>query len=267
MHNYILADLSRIVKRIPRIAVMLITFGVFCAAVAIYVSIVKLFNDPMIADEAAELGLGIVYSENTVYNAIRQMAGYAVGIIGLFELIFVFSDDIRAKTTQIAIGLGINRTKVVISKFLELVILLFTDFVILLGLSLLMGLIMGSPLNAAQITELAKTLSIGILLKNVGYCSIVFILIFTTQSMMVAILAYLALNFHVVSNLIGLADYVKVLQKLHLDEYTLTHFVGRIEEIAAGAKISLIPFAGCAVYIVVSLLITSILFKKKELEF
>lgn len=263
MLNYIAADLGRIFRRVPRIVLMLVSFAVFCAAVMIFVTIFNIFSEP----EVIEAGIEIAANENIVFDAIGVIAGYAAGLLGLFELIFVFSDDIKAKTTQIAIGVGISRTQVVLSKFFELLILLIADMIVMLGLSALMGVFLGSALNGAQMIQLFKTLSVDIVLSNIAYSSLVFVLVFTTQSMTLAILGFLALNFHIVSGIIGLTGYIKALQGLNLSSYSLTTMIGKIGGMAEGAGLSLTPFLGYAAYIIVFLMIACLFFRKKELEF
>lgn len=263
MKNYVIADLTRIFKRVPRIVLMLLGFAAFCLGAYIYVGINKIFSDPA----AAEFGFDILYDPNVVFNAIFKIAGYAAGIFGLFELIYVFSDDFKAKTAQIAIGVGVSRAGVVLSKFLEVVILLALDTVILFGLGLAMSGVLGSFLTGAQILEYAETLFMSMLVKNIAYISLVSILLFSTQSMTLAVLSFLALKFGLVSGLIGLTDYVKALEPLRLGSYTLTAMLDKVAGMFGGAAVRIAPILAVAAYVAASLFFTGLIYRRRELEF
>lgn len=263
MLNYIKADLSRIFKRAPRIVLLLISFAVFCLAIFIYVSVTKVLADPAFE----ELGLGIVNPTSHVYGAIVQIAGYAMGLFGLFELIYVFSDDFRAKTAQIAIGVGVGRFKVILSKLIDLLVLLVVDMIVLLGLSFLMSMLLGATMSMPQLLDLGKQMVVGMVLSNLAYSALLFILLFPTQSMTLGILGFLALNFHIVSGIVSLSNHVSALEKLNLSRYTLTTFLGKIGDMAEGAALDIVPFLAVAAYIAVSLLITHLLYRNKELDF
>lgn len=263
MKNYVAADLTRIFKRIPRMVLMLLSFGVYCLAVFIYYSINKIFSDPA----AAEYGLQILYDPDIVFTAVINIVGYAACAFGLFELIHVFSDDFKAKTAQIAIGVGVSRAKVVFSKIMEVVILLAIDTVILLGLGVAMSAILGDMMTGAQIAEYARTLFMTMMVSNIAYISLVSILLFSTQSMTLSILAFLALKFNLVSLVIGLTDYVKALEPLNLTNYTLTNMLGKVTGMLNGEAFRIVPVLAVAAYIAASIALTSVIYRKRELEF
>lgn len=263
MTNYIKADMTRIFKRIPRTVLMLITFAAFALAIFTYVSTVRMFTRP----EMAELGLDMMVIPDIVFSSIIQIAGYAAGLFGLFELIHVFSDDLKAKTAQIAIGVGVSRIKVIFSKFFELVLLLAMDMVILLGVSVAMSAVLGDMMTGAQIMELLGTLTMGMLISNIAYLSLVLILIFATQSMTLAVLSFLVLKFHMVSGAIGMTEYIKALKPLNLGSYTLTTMLDKVSGMIGGAEACLMPILAVAAYIVGAFLITCFIYRKKELEF
>lgn len=263
MLNYMAADLSRIFKRKSHIILMLITFAVFCAAIAISVSVLDVINDPAFQ----EAGFYVETNDGTMAQVIRHVAAYAAGIIGLFELIAVFSDDLKAKTAQIAIGVGVSRVKVVLSKFFELLILLVIDMVIMMALGVLMSRLKGSILSVEQLFGLCKEVSVNMLLSNAAYASLVFILLFTTQSMTQSIICFLALNFGIVSGAIGLLGNMKALRDLNLSSYTLSSMLDRIKAMINGAAFDIVPYAAAFVYLLVALAITILLYRKKELEF
>lgn len=256
MMNYMKADLTRIFKRIPHTVLILITLAAFGLAAYIYVFVNNLLADPMLAE------LGLTGDPNAVFNGITYIAGYAAAMFGLFELIYVFSDDLKAKTAQVAIGVGVSKAKVVVSKFLELAVLLAVDMALVMGLSVAMSGILGSMMTAAQIGELARTLVVDMLAGNLAYSTLVFVLLFSTQSMTLAVLSFLALKFHLVSGLINMTQYVKPLQHLNLGSYTLSTMLGK-----AGASLALIPVLAVIAYIGASLLATTLIYRKKELEF
>lgn len=259
MRNYMMADLIRIFKRVPRTVLMLICFVLICVSIPGSVSAANMLSDAALgADAAADL----------VISSIGSTVAFSSGILGLFELIFVFSDDMKAKTTQIAIGVGVSRSKVVLSKFCELLVLLAVDALILVLLILTVGSIAGASFGGASILKLVATIAGEVLLKNAAYASLVFILLFTIRSVTLGVIAFLALSFQVVSGgLFFLTNSIKALESLNLGSYTLSGMLGKVNEILCGAAFDPLPVIGCLAYVGLSLFLTIFLFKKKELEF
>ena len=121
MLDYIIADYLRIIKRIPRI----IGIALFYIALIIYMLVKS-------SSKTATWNSVSFVSAITTFTALFSL------FLGVFEFLAIFSDDFKAKTMQVAIGLGIHRSKIIASKMIEVAILLLTDILLLALLLLLL---------------------------------------------------------------------------------------------------------------------------------
>lgn len=263
MRNYIKADLLRIAKRIPQILVTLLSYGALALAIFIFVQTTRVMADPALA----ELGLNVIVSSSLVFDAAMKVIPYFAVFMGLLAMIFVFSDDFKAKTAQIAIGAGISRSRIIFSKLTEVLILLVIHALAFAGITILMNALMGFNMNGAQYAELARFLGMNMVLTNMAYLSLVTILLYATQSMVLPILAYLALSFELVSGAIGMLSYIRVLEPLNLGRYTLTTFLGQLETNLGAGVFDALPVIGILAYMAAGIVLATLLFRKKELEF
>ena len=60
-------------------------------------------------------------------SAISFPLSFMAMFLGLFDILAVFSEDFKAKTMQVAIGRGVSRTQVVLTKLLDVAMVLLTD--------------------------------------------------------------------------------------------------------------------------------------------
>ncbi|MDO4530430.1 MAG: hypothetical protein Q4C06_00480 [Bacillota bacterium] len=246
MINYICADLKRIMVRLPRVMMTLCVYAVLLIVVAV----------------TYYTGWSSV---NFIKN-IQQYIGMVPVALGLIELIAVFSDDFKAKTMQVAIGLGISRTKVVLCKLIEMIVLAVVDAIIFAVLALGAAFILDAGLNPEQIREFGASISM-MAISCVAYTSLTMIVMFYNQGTGLGRIVYLALSGGVVSLAITLIGLLKYLEALHLDSYTLTHFlsVAKARWVIGAPDIK--PFIAILIYVAVSTAITAFLFRKRELEF
>ncbi|MGL6269561.1 MAG: hypothetical protein ACRC2O_16625, partial [Chitinophagaceae bacterium] len=63
----------------------------------------------------------------TFVLAVEQYIEFLPVLIGLVELISVFTEDFKAKTMQVAIGIGSPRYRIVLSKLIEMMLLVLVD--------------------------------------------------------------------------------------------------------------------------------------------
>lgn len=247
MMGYLKADLWRISRRIPRI-IAIIIFNIIFA-----VSIIKGSQGD---------------SWNSVFFMDKMLSGFTFIMIGceILEFISVFSDDFKAKTMQVAIGAGTKRRHVILTKWADCVILLAGDLLFACIVGLLTGMITGVHVNGEQITDLMITF-MGNLLQSGGYYSLIMILVFYMQSVMIPLLVYLFLIIGLLNSLINGLFYIDAIQKLHLERFTLTNasqsFVSRLIVGSVDFRSLIIVL----VYIAIGYVCSILLFKNKELEF
>ena len=248
MINYMRADLYRINRRIPRIIWILICFGI--AAVILFLNL-----------------------KDVVWNSVNYTASVCSGfsitgvILGFFEMIYIFSDDFKAKSMQVAIGGGTNRFQVVLTKFFEVVILVFFDMLILFACFLIFGAASEIQLLREQIWEMFVIMISEVLQVSV-FTSFTMIILFYFQSAGVSVLSYLLVAADPINLLLQVLEAnFTVLMNLHLTTYTYSAASGMLRTQLVFGKLSISALVLIIIYIVVGIAATVFLFNKRELEF
>lgn len=246
MSNYICADLKRILFRLPRIILTLLVYAVFAAVVAY-----------------------TYYAQWSSINFVTNVQLYIEFLpilLGLVELIAVFADDFRAKTMQVAIGLGISRAKVVYSKLIEVVVLAAIDLAVLAVIILGVASYLEAGLSPAQ----SKELLIGLTMAGVttiSYISVTMILMFYNQSTGLGRILYLLLSAGMVSAVVSLIGVIEFLEPLNIESHTMSHYLSVTRARWIVGIFDVKAVIACLIYIAASTAITIFLFKKSELEF
>lgn len=247
MSNYIKADLWRMERRLPRI-IIIVLFNLVMGGVIIYTSTQDTWNSVFFMDR---LLLGV------------KLAGILCAII---EFISVFSEDFRAKTMQIAIGGGMKRRHVILVKFADFMIAMAGDYILLSLVGIVLALITRVQPNGEQIVDYFITI-LGYLLSVAGYYSLSLIAVFYLQSVLMPMIVFLVLNCGFAHMLLEYLFKLEAVQPLNLNRFTLSYnadlFMSRL--VLGSFKWS--AFIAIVIYIAAGYLLSSILFKKKELEF
>lgn len=247
INNYIKADLWRISKRIPRIICNLIVAVIF----GIYV-----FNGSK-GD-----------SWNSVFFMERMLRGLTTTAIiyGILEFMAVFADDFKAKTMQVSIGAGMKRRHVILTKWLDGIFLIMSDLLFIVIAGLLMGAVTGIFINTEQMVDL-QIRYLGEVISIAGYLSISLIVVFYMQSVLVPLIVYICLSLNVLKMILEYVVNIGELRQLNLDRFIFTNakemFISRLTVGSFDFKLLVVIL----VYIIGGYVISSLLFKKKELEF
>ncbi len=247
MNNYIRADLRRIVRRIPRIIILTIYFAVF----AIFY---------------------IVAARKSSWNSVQfislvqSFCSFLPPILGLIELICVYSDDFRAKTMQVAIGIGIPRRKVVMAKYIETAVLTFADLLIFVVLCVVLNAISGIVLRSDLVMEMFGEFLFG-WFAVLGYTGLTMILIFYMQGTGIATILYLILSTNLVQWLLQNITSLPAIRGLHLQNVLLSNALGNFRTKMIIGTFNFRSFITIIIYIVATYFITSAVFNKRELEF
>lgn len=249
MNNYIIADIKRVFHKKSFLAAAGIYAGIFLLMMFIY------FNPTFTAE---------AYTAKT-----KTFLGFFPFLIGIALFLSVYYDDFKSKAMQVAIGCGMPRYKVVLSKFIESVMLLAAAAVCVLIMVLVMPAAMGLALNAAQTAELASGVFTE-MLRTVGYVSLSAVPAFYAQnavggticiallsSKAVLIFASLILGQDFIVNSFG--DITQYLFTVQL--YTAQSAFVRAD------RFGLTLAAAIAAYILLPVLLSALCFRKKELEF
>lgn len=244
MVYYIIADVKRIFARTSRI---------IATSIILIISMLIAYA----TKESGSLGFLQVY---------KQVLNYLPVAFGVIELLAIFSDDFRAKSMQIAIGCGIGRNRVIVSKWLEFVIFSFMDWVSMLVLTLITCAVSGNKIQAVVVGEIVITV-FHIILKNITMAAYVGILAFLLQNVTTPMILYILLSTGIVETIVSVATINPTIALLHLDSRTPLGMVNYAESRMAMGSFPFLTYLGIAIYIALGLIITMVAFRKKELEF
>ena len=245
-----MADLKRISVRVPRIIALLILFAV---EVLFTIIITKTSSQAITA-----VGFMSYFGQFT--QTVIPVA------LGLIELHAIYADDFKAKTMQIAIGIGVKRRHIVLSKFFEMLILVVVDLI-------LYGLIIVAAATCAglQIESPHLVMLVSYLISNgisiMVYTALTMILIFYMQSTGISVLLYVLFSLTIVNKIVGLIISIGFLESLSLGRFLATSLITKFYTSLMLGTFHVKSFIGIMIYIVMAYIVTTILFKKRELEF
>ncbi|MCT0449084.1 hypothetical protein [Lactococcus lactis] len=249
MFNYILADTLRIFRKKSFLIVFLGYMILFLIMIFIY------FNTSFSAEN---------YIEKT-----KNFLGYFPFITGLAVFLSVYYDDFKSKAMQTAIGRGLPRYKVVLCKFLESLLLLFFSVICMFVLNFSLPIILGIPLNHTQIVKLLLITSTEFL-RSIGYVAISAIPIFYMQNALIGTIFYVLLSsktiFIFLTLILGQEIFVHTLG--NLTSYLFTSELYRMtDEFVKNRAIDFSLIWVILLYILLPMLLSTLSFSKKELEF
>lgn len=246
MLNYIKADLFRILARGKRWILVGVVF----------------FIDAIIFWPSAESGMTGVDNAEMIESVLKWLP-LAIGFI---EIMYVFGDDFRGKTAQIAIGVGIKRRHVVLAKWLEMIILAFLDTLLVV----ITGVVLCAFSAGAIPAELFGDLFVQTLmcvLAAAAYSAMVLPILFMSQGTTLSMLVYLLLSAGLIHKLMELIGRIKAISGLHLSNYTLTNCLNVLRSRLILGSLHFESLLGTLIYLGIFLFITDYFYRRLELEF
>ena len=252
MLNYIFADYKRIMARIPRIILIVIFNAIFVGM------ILNKWN------KAA----GNFTSVTFLDSATAFFGFFFMFLVALIDFVQTFTYDFRAKTIQVALGIGVSRLEIVVAKLIQLALVLLTDLLITVMLLFILSGIMGVFMNFQQVS---------FLLLN-GLCSITLVtcsaallmpLIFRTQSMVLALIGYFLLVPGILSTALDILAQLgpDFLQDLQLHRYMHDSVINLTFTNAIQGAFQLWPVLVSIAWFAVGVYLTWLSFRKMELDF
>lgn len=247
MLNYIGADLRRIFTRIPRALLLTVIYAVLIIIVAV-------------SHQSGDFdSVSFILSFGT-FIKVMPLA------IGIVELVSIFSADFKAKTMQAAIGSGISRRHVVLSKLIEVMVVILVDVLLLAAVTWILTGIYGIRLTSDQMMEVfARFFTVW--LKTCCLIDLAMILMFYSQGTGIAMIFYLLCAAGLLKTLLDIVLSADFLKKLHLASFLPTSLIDTFQTRMILGSFSLERFIGIALYMVGAYFITVFVFKKRELEF
>ncbi len=219
----------------------------------------------MLAVNAGIVAL-IEYSATTstgVWNSYLAFLGFLTMYISVMECILVYSDEFKAKTMQSAIGRGIKRRHVVLCKFMELATTLLIDYVLLALGFIIVNSMMPVRLEWSQLVVVMITYACRYL-ANIAIISLAMIPAFYLQTAGASILIFLGVNSGLLGGVLGaLGNSFNV----NLQAYLVNELAQRFEAYLMVEVFSVKIFIGILLWMLVSYILTALLFDRKELDF
>ena len=246
MRRYMNADLSRIYSRKPRIIILLIFF-ILCAVNCIF---------------SASAATSMASLASDCLNTV----GLVCTIFGVIEIVYVYGDDFKAKTIQVAIGTGIKRQKIVHAKLLEYMICVFTDIVIATVITVVCAIITKGMTGNLYVSDVIVFVFIE-WFKVVAALATSMFLMYIGEGIIATLLAYLLLAGGVITSVIQLLAPLAGLSELHLHTYTLSSQVSTLQARLELGYLNWVSLLIILLHMMFGFALASILFKNKELEF
>ena len=245
MLNHIKADLYRITKK-KSLYIMMALFTIGFSFVS--------FNFRTTPDVFPEF-----------IGFITQMSPI---LIGIFIFTIIYTDDLKSHTVQTAIGFGIKRTEIVITKVIEATILLLFFYLYVLVHIFAVNLIFSFNMNSDGFTMIFRY-ALTYFIQTIAFFAISSVIIFSMQKATLSTVFFVLLGSGFVDQILGLVFSFNLIDKLL--GFIKPYFIGNITNdflmALNGIGDLLVPGLTFAVYIIGSIVIASFLFNKVELEF
>jgi len=193
---------------------------------------------------------------------------YMPVLAGGFLFAAVYTDDLNSKTLISLVGFGTGKTKIVVVKFILMAVFCIAAF----GLAplFLFGIhaALGWPAPADVLLQVYM-ISFKQFLVSVGFAALSGIVVYGLQRTTFAIVAYVLLAFGIISGLASWilnSDFVSALFP-GLSSHLMAGISGRIYMAAAKGEPFIMPLIEYAIYVAVAIALSSLAFRKKEMEF
>ena len=248
MLRYLNADFWRLLRRLPR-WIIWIVYLIICVLYAVSARNTKGFNFVQLGDTI------------TTTLAVLPI------LMAMFNLYFVYEDDLQAKTMQIAIGRGISKLSVVFSKWLEMVILSIVDCISLIIVMSLIGMTKNAVLkdHAASLV-VAQAVSTVMLVAVIT--SIIMMLVFYSMHVGLLQVLFLFLCLEPVTRLISLAERVnEIMTKLRLSRFLPGDNLEGLRQSLTTGQFNIQNILVIVIYLVVGMAVSRLILSKKELDF
>lgn len=253
MRNVILTDIRRAQSKKSLIICMIIMMA--CAIlIAIGLRAIPLFDTP------ADMYGGAIGGFFSFFSPL---------LIGIPIFGAIYTDDFKSRSMQIAIGRGVTRTKMMLARFFETLILVVEWHVIFTIIALICGLIDGA--SGSQIAScIGDVWSTSI--KMIVFLSLSLLFVYGTQNPTTGLVFYIIFVTNVLDIIFTFIDMIPILRDndIVLSQYfpgsACSNFISAISE-GDGLHAFTWGLGVVIGYIVLPLIISIQIFKKKELEF
>ena len=240
MVNYIKADLYRILHKQS-------FFGVIGTYIALFVLLIFILFNPTFT--------GAMY-----ISKIYTFLDFFPLIIGLIVFVSLYVDDLKSNSIQIAIGYGLPRYKIILSKLLECFTLLIIISVCILFLVLITPILLDIKIDASQAIDLIKTILLEVI-KTMSYISMSQIIVYIAFNSIEGMIMYLLLSTQVVYIVLNILLQQRFIVELfgYLNRYLLTNELYNTPTLLRILGVILF-------YIVLPVILSITIFQKRSIE-
>lgn len=248
MRRLIRGDLKRILRKISIIIIFILIFLYVFVRVSLEYAV---YSIPFLAVKEMMLSLNNVSL-----------------VLGLMIYTVIYSDDFKSMSYVTAIGRGISRTKIILAKLCDIVILTIVFYGIIAVTMSAFLKFMGCEFNHTLATAWCMSFVTSIY-KTIGYIALASMILYITNNIPISTIVLIIL--YVVVPFSGqILSFNKTLRALHLERF---HYAGLADNamtdfMYGSDTVGIIKMlAGLIIYMGTVLLVTGVLFDKKELEF
>lgn len=249
MHNYMLADIARVLKK-RSVRVGIPGFE-HCLALLL-----------------------LFYGGNGAVSAdMRRAAEFALDffplVIGTLLFVSVYADDFKCRAMQVAIGAGVSREGIVLAKFGECALLLLFTLVPTAALCFLLPGVRHLFYTGKETFSVALTIA-QVFLRTLGFMQLAATLCFLTQNSLQGAIAFALLSSNAMFILITMTLLTGPLKDNvgRLRPFLYTALLRNVQTDIQTGK----PFVGflvlaLGIYMILPLMLALLGFRKKELSF
>ena len=250
MKNAITADLIRVQKK-KSFIIMLIIELVLIIGIALIAMFVRVTPS----------------KDMDFLSLVSSAAGMGSLIVGLPIFLAVFSDDFRSHAMQTAIGFGLSRSKLIVARFIEVLVLILEATVFMVITELLMGLVAG--VSSSTIADTCNA-SWQYLVPTMSYMAICLMIVYGMRSATFAMVCYIVFTIGVLDRILaGISVAIPFLRdnNIHLNYVLPDTMVGQLAMNPAFDYRWAIWIVVVVVYMLLPIWLATRVFRKKELEF
>lgn len=205
------------------------------------------------------------YQYTSRQYTMMELAGEL--LLGIMIYLSVYADEFTSNSMQVIIGRGVSRFRLILSKFVNCVVISFISFAAYTALVLILGIILGAGMTGEEAFFILLS-GMNCAVKTVGFSTISMIVLYATRNVALATLTDVILTASY--NLWGgLFDMIPWIKFIHPER---VFFSGAVD--IASANLMLGNRAAFFIIIfqlvkvsAISILISYLIFRKKELEF
>ncbi len=261
MKNVILADILRVSKKKSFIIMLILECLLIIFLTVVMLAAIEAINkNPQITEK-------VPFDPMMTYMSMTVMSIGAVAplLLGLPIFLAVFSDDFRSHAMQMAIGSGLSRTRLILARFIEVILLTIEVTVFMLISAFISGLIQNMPMDVIMET---MWMSLQNLISMICYLALCLIPVYGMQSTTLAMVMYIIFSVGVPGTVLNaIRSGIPQLKDIHI-EWILPEKL--INDVALSGNYSwgwIVWIIVPVVFIIIPVWLATVIFKKKELEF